>query len=134
MLAREQERFEEKLQELDETQVQLQICKQDQEHLQLLLDNMLNVNDDVFLTNQAGEHPRQEVLMEFTPSELEEATNNFDPSLKIGDGDDWSSYKGLLRHTQVTIKRLHSDGLHSSLKYRLEVSPFFLFCYMFYHH
>jgi len=44
-------------------------------------------------------------------SELEEATRNRDPSLKIGEGRHGSIYKGLLRQTQVAIKMLHPHNL-----------------------
>ncbi|KAK1365703.1 hypothetical protein POM88_041264 [Heracleum sosnowskyi] len=41
---------------------------------------------------------------EFSLSEIKEATHNFDPSLKIGEGGYGSIYRGVLRHTQVAVK------------------------------
>ncbi|XP_020112520.1 U-box domain-containing protein 33-like [Ananas comosus] len=46
----------------------------------------------------------------FTYSELKQATNNFDESLKIGDGGRGSVYKGFLRSTTVAVKMLNSKG------------------------
>lgn len=54
-------------------------------------------------------------LSEFPFSEIKEATRNFDPSMKIGEGRSRSIYKGLLRHTQVAIKILHNRSLQAPL-------------------
>ncbi|XP_041028667.1 U-box domain-containing protein 33-like isoform X2 [Juglans microcarpa x Juglans regia] len=40
-------------------------------------------------------------------SEIEEATRNFDPSLKIGEGRHGRVYKGILCQTEAAIKMLH---------------------------
>ncbi|KAI8030901.1 U-box domain-containing protein 33 [Camellia lanceoleosa] len=46
----------------------------------------------------------------FSFSEIGEATRDFDPSWKIGDGIYGSVYKGILRHLKVAIKMLPSCG------------------------
>ncbi|KAB1214363.1 U-box domain-containing protein 33 [Morella rubra] len=48
-------------------------------------------------------------------SEIEEATQNFDPSLKIGDGRHGTIYKGFLRQTEVAIKMLLHHNLQNAI-------------------
>lgn len=52
--------------------------------------------------------------------EIIEATQNFDPSLKIGEGKSGCFYKGLLRHVKVAIKMLPSHGSQSDLEFENE--------------
>lgn len=54
--------------------------------------------------------------------EIIEATQNFDPSLKIGEGKSGCFYKGLLRHVKVAIKMLPSHGSQSDLEFENEVN------------
>ena len=61
---------------------------------------------------------------EFLISEIEEATQGFDESLKIGQGGYGSIYKGLLRQTEVAIKRLQSQGSQGPLEFQMEVCIF----------
>jgi hypothetical protein len=61
---------------------------------------------------------------DFSYSEIKEATQNFDPSLKIGEGRYRSIYKGLLRHTQVAIKMLHHHSLQAPIEFQHEVGWF----------
>ncbi|CAK9143337.1 unnamed protein product [Ilex paraguariensis] len=61
---------------------------------------------------------------DFSFSEIEEATRNFDPSLKIGEGGYGSIYKGLLRQTQVAIKMLHSYSQQGPSEFQQEVRWF----------
>ncbi|XP_072993674.1 U-box domain-containing protein 33-like isoform X1 [Typha latifolia] len=58
---------------------------------------------------------------EFSYSELKQATNDFDESLKIGEGGYGSVYKGFLRHTVVAIKVLNPDGIQGNLEFNQEV-------------
>lgn len=58
---------------------------------------------------------------EFSFLEIQEATQNFHPSLKIGEGGYGSIYKGSLRHTQVAIKRLHSHSMQGPQEFQQEV-------------
>lgn len=58
---------------------------------------------------------------QFTFSDLERATNNFDSSLKVGEGGYGSIYKGFLRHTEVAIKILHPDSLQGPQEFQQEV-------------
>nr|XP_017247943.1 PREDICTED: U-box domain-containing protein 32-like [Daucus carota subsp. sativus] len=52
--------------------------------------------------------------------EISEATQNFDPSLKIREGKSGCVYKGHLRHVKVAIKMLPSHGSQSDLEFENE--------------
>ena len=56
--------------------------------------------------------------------EINEATRDFDPSWKIGDGRYGSVYKGYLRHLKVAIKMLPFCGSQGHLDFEREVYPF----------
>lgn len=58
----------------------------------------------------------------FSFMEITEASQNFDPSCKIGDGKSGCVYKGLLRHVKVAIKMLPLHGSQSDLEFENEVS------------
>ncbi|XP_044506228.1 U-box domain-containing protein 32 isoform X3 [Mangifera indica] len=60
-------------------------------------------------------------LLEFSFMEVNEATNNFDPAWKIGEGRYGSVYRGVLRHLHVAIKMLPSYGSQSSREFQNEV-------------
>ncbi|XP_022140911.1 U-box domain-containing protein 32 isoform X2 [Momordica charantia] len=70
-----------------------------------------------------GEPPyfRSAEMPTFSFMEIIEATRNFDPSWKIGEGRHGSVYKGLLRHMDVAIKMFPSYGSHSQSKFQYEV-------------
>ncbi|KAI3493482.1 hypothetical protein L1887_41874 [Cichorium endivia] len=59
---------------------------------------------------------------EFSFSEVKDATCNFDPSLKIGEGGYGSIFRGSLRHTDVAIKMLHSHSLQGPSEFQQEVN------------
>lgn len=61
-------------------------------------------------------------LLEFSFMEINEATNNFDPAWKIGEGRYGSVYRGVLRHLHVAIKMLPSYGSQSYLEFQNEVN------------
>lgn len=63
-------------------------------------------------------------FFEFSFSDITEATKNFDPSLKIGEGNFGSVYKGILRHLKVAIKMLPSNGSISDSEFEYEVKPY----------
>ncbi|KAJ0100351.1 hypothetical protein Patl1_20150 [Pistacia atlantica] len=60
-------------------------------------------------------------LLEFSFMEVNEATNNFDPAWKIGEGRYGSVYRGVLCHLHVAIKMLPSYGSQSYLNFQNEV-------------
>ncbi|KAJ1391026.1 Zinc finger, RING/FYVE/PHD-type [Sesbania bispinosa] len=57
----------------------------------------------------------------FSFMEINEATHDFDPSWKIGEGRYGSVYKGLLRNMHVAIKMLPSYGCQSQLEFQHQV-------------
>ncbi|CAN6210122.1 unnamed protein product [Urochloa humidicola] len=60
-------------------------------------------------------------LTEFSYSEIQEATNNFDESMEIGHGGCASVYKGFLRHTTVAIKKFNREGIVGEREFNDEV-------------
>lgn len=64
--------------------------------------------------------PGKEIL-EFSFIEINNATRDFDPSWKIGEGKYGSVYKGLLCNVHVAIKMLPSYGSQSLLEFENEV-------------
>ncbi|XP_019051385.1 PREDICTED: U-box domain-containing protein 33-like [Nelumbo nucifera] len=61
-------------------------------------------------------------LPEFPFSEIEQATQNFDPSLKTGEGGYGNVYRGLLRQTKVAIKLLHTNNSQGCREFLQEVT------------
>lgn len=59
---------------------------------------------------------------EFTYSEIKEATKNFDPSHKIGEGGFGAVYRGFLRYTTVAIKILTRDSIQGDPQFYQEVT------------
>ncbi|KAJ0966667.1 hypothetical protein J5N97_023584 [Dioscorea zingiberensis] len=60
-------------------------------------------------------------FIEFSYIELQQATQNFDESLKIGEGGYGSVYKGFLRHTTVAIKKLNSQSRQGEAEFQQEL-------------
>ncbi|OMP00407.1 hypothetical protein COLO4_12716 [Corchorus olitorius] len=100
----------------------LQNYKQERDELQMERDNALREAEELRKSRAetSGTHIPQ-FFTEFSFSEIEEATHNFDPSLKIGEGGYGSIYKGLLRHITVAIKMLHSNSLQGPSEFQQEV-------------
>ncbi|XVF33324.1 hypothetical protein REPUB_Repub17cG0158600 [Reevesia pubescens] len=100
----------------------LQNYKKEREELQMERDNALKEAEELRKSRAetSGAYMPQ-FFTEFSFSEIEEATHNFDPTLKIGEGGYGSIYKGLLRHTTVAIKILHSHSLQGPSEFQKEV-------------
>ncbi|KAL8138488.1 hypothetical protein V2J09_004489 [Rumex salicifolius] len=60
-------------------------------------------------------------FVDFTLSEIAEATDNFSLSRKIGEGGFGKTYKGLLRHAEVAIKVLDPDSVQGPQEFKQEV-------------
>jgi hypothetical protein len=69
-------------------------------------------------------------ITELSYSEIKEATNNFDHSLKVGESVYGSVYKGFLRHTNVAIKKLNPESTQSQSQFNQEVQLFVLVNYL----
>jgi hypothetical protein len=61
---------------------------------------------------------------EFSLLELQQATENFSDSHKIGEGGFGCVYKGILRNTMVAIKMLHPQSLQGRPEFEQEVTSF----------
>jgi hypothetical protein len=68
-------------------------------------------------------------IPEFSFMEINEATHDFDPSWKIGEGRYGTVYRGILCHALVAIKMLPSYGSQSQLDFQKVVNfiPSFFF-------
>lgn len=91
-------------------------------HLELRIEELLLQRDDaVREAEELRKQKREQTattqgtvnVVEFSYSELQQATNDFDNSLKIGEGGYGTVYKGFLHHTAVAIKILNPPTLHS---------------------
>ncbi|KAK3194787.1 hypothetical protein Dsin_026097 [Dipteronia sinensis] len=101
----------------------LQNYKKERDELEMERDNARKEAEELRESRKEASSSMHipQFFSEFSFSEVEEATRNFDPSLKIGEGGYGSIYKGLLRHTQVAIKMPHSHSLQGPSEYQQEV-------------
>ncbi|KAK2650289.1 hypothetical protein Ddye_017778 [Dipteronia dyeriana] len=101
----------------------LQNYKKERDELEMERDNALKEAEELRESRKEASSSLHipQFFSEFSFSEVKEATRNFDPSLKIGEGGYGSIYKGLLRHTQVAIKMLHSHSLQGPSEFQQEV-------------
>ncbi|KAK2992638.1 hypothetical protein RJ640_023948 [Escallonia rubra] len=102
----------------------LQNFKNERDKLQVERDDALREAEDLRRkqAEESSSTQSPQFFSEFSFFEIEEATKKFDPSLKIGEGGYGSIYKGLLRHTLVAIKKLHSHSLQGPSEYQQEVN------------
>ncbi|KAE8660472.1 U-box domain-containing protein 33 [Hibiscus syriacus] len=100
----------------------LQNYKKEREELQMDRDNALKEAEELRKSRaESSDTHLHQFFTEFSFAEIEEATLNFDPSLKIGEGGYGNIYKGILRHTTVAIKLLHSNSLQGPSEFQQEV-------------
>lgn len=101
----------------------LQKYRDERDALQIERDRALQEAE--YLRKQSGEGSSNSYIpvffSQFSFSDLEKATNCFDPSLKIGEGGYGSIYKGFLRHTEVAIKILHPGSMQGPQEFQQEV-------------
>ncbi|KAJ3673822.1 hypothetical protein LUZ60_005814 [Juncus effusus] len=113
--------------QLAESKTLLEITRREQEELQTERDNAVKERDYAFkkielYRTKVGQSSSPAVgLIEFSYSELEEATNKFNKALKIGEGGFGSVYKGFLRHTTVAIKVLNHGSSQGDIEFNQEV-------------
>ncbi|KAJ1429592.1 Zinc finger, RING/FYVE/PHD-type [Sesbania bispinosa] len=84
----------------------LQSSKNEQDDIQMQRDNALKEAEELMRKSQgefSSTHVVPQLFSEFSFLEIEEATSNFNPSLKIGEGGYGSIFKGTLRHTEVEV-------------------------------
>ncbi|KAJ8900520.1 hypothetical protein K2173_025297 [Erythroxylum novogranatense] len=100
----------------------LQNYKKERDELQIDRDKALKEAEELkkCRAEASGTHIPQ-YYSEFSFLEIEEGTNKFDPSLKIGEGGYGGIYRGVLRHTEVAIKMLHPHSLQGPSEFQQEV-------------
>nr|GMD61971.1 U-box domain-containing protein 33-like isoform X1 [Ipomoea batatas] len=100
--------------------------KQERDDLKVKLDTALRAADmNKKLDKEASTSSSSssaKFYAEFSWSEIKEATSNFDPSLKIGNGGYGSVYRGMLCHTPVAIKILNPESIQGSSEFQQEVN------------
>ncbi|KAI3756876.1 hypothetical protein L1987_56700 [Smallanthus sonchifolius] len=94
----------------------LQNYKMERDELEVECDDVLRLLGEM----KAGVSDQS--YTEFSFSEVKDATCNFDPSLKIGEGGYGSIFRGFIRHTEVAIKMLHSNSLQGPTEFQQEVN------------
>lgn len=99
----------------------LQNYKKERDELQMERDSALREAEELRRRQGEATSTVPRFFSQFSFLEIEEATQNFDPSLKIGEGGYGSIYKGLLRHTQVAIKMLNPNSMQGPSEFQQEV-------------
>uniref|UniRef100_A0A803KZA4 RING-type E3 ubiquitin transferase n=1 Tax=Chenopodium quinoa TaxID=63459 RepID=A0A803KZA4_CHEQI len=101
----------------------LQVCEKDRDDLKIERDSVLKTAEE--LLNQSAEAASKSddlrFFTTFTFAEIERATNDFDPSFQLWEGENGSIYKGVISHTQVTIKMWRPEGLQGPQEFHREV-------------
>ncbi|KAJ1693737.1 hypothetical protein LUZ63_010435 [Rhynchospora breviuscula] len=92
-------------------------------NLQQERDNLVRKTEELRIQREnMPSGPSTAFNSEFSLEELQQATQNFSESLKIGQGGFGSVYKGSLRQTTVAIKLLHSESLQGVAQFQQEIT------------
>ncbi|XP_049933556.1 U-box domain-containing protein 33-like [Nymphaea colorata] len=104
--------LEEKNQKLDDLLHALDEMEREKMEMQRQMeDAMAKVEELNIRQEEFGEASRMaHSFTEFSLAELVDATNGFDPGLKIGEGGFGTVYRGRIRYTTVAIKMLNSES------------------------
>ncbi|XP_024996109.1 U-box domain-containing protein 33-like isoform X2 [Cynara cardunculus var. scolymus] len=119
--------FDQTIQELEQKMFSavelLQNYKKERDELQVECDDALRSLEELRekQAEESSSSSTSRLYTEFSFSEIKDATCNFDPSLKIGEGGYGSIFRGFLRHTDVAIKMLNSHSLQGSSEFHQEV-------------
>ncbi|MBA0732716.1 hypothetical protein Gogos_016788 [Gossypium gossypioides] len=108
----------------DATLDQLEICQKEKDELQVELENTRRINEELLRkqSEDTSNSHLQQPFIEFSMSEIEEATEDFDQLYKIAEGARGSVYyKCALRHTEVVIKVLGRNSFQDSNEFLQEV-------------
>lgn len=101
----------------------LQNYKKERDELQVECDDALRSLEELRENQgEASSSNTARFYTEFSFSEIKDATCNFDPSLKIGEGGYGSIFRGFLRHTEVAIKMLNSHSMQGPSEFQQEVN------------
>lgn len=100
----------------NQTSLQKQIAK-----LQVERENAMKEIEELRNTQGKYSSGNMPQFFEFSSSEIKEATENFDESLKIGGGGFGNVYRGIILQTEVAIKKLQSTCGQGISKFHAEV-------------
>ncbi|KAF3793588.1 U-box domain-containing protein 33 [Nymphaea thermarum] len=116
--------LEEKNQKLDDLLHALDEMKREKLEVQRQMeDAMAKVEELNTRQEEFGEASRMaHSFTEFSLVELVDATNGFDPGLKIGEGGFGTVYRGRIRYTTVAIKMLNSESMQGGSEFHQEVN------------
>uniref|UniRef100_A0A0D9XT58 RING-type E3 ubiquitin transferase n=1 Tax=Leersia perrieri TaxID=77586 RepID=A0A0D9XT58_9ORYZ len=109
--------------ELEKMKCLLQVLQEEKEKLQQERDAAASEAEELRRKEEQriNSIPVEEVNIEFSFFELEQATRGFNEELKIGVGGFGSVYKGRIRNTTVAIKLLHPHSLQGQSEFDQEV-------------
>ncbi|XP_027334440.1 U-box domain-containing protein 33-like isoform X2 [Abrus precatorius] len=89
--------------------------------LQIQRDNALAESALRRKQEEASSTHALQFFLEFSSEDIKQATSNFNPSCKIGEGGYGSIFKGILRHTEVAIKVLNPNSMQGTSEFQQEV-------------
>jgi len=105
---------------------QLEVLQADYDRLQHERDAAIREVAELREKNQQRVlAPSEAPNTKFSLVELQQATQDFDQTLKIGEGGFGCVYKGILRNTTVAIKLLHPQSMQGQSKFHQEASKSF---------
>lgn len=106
--------------------------KKERDELQMELDMALKEAEEPREKLKQAAVRQMSQFSEFSLSEIEEATQSFDESLKIGQGGYGNIYKGLLHQTEVAIKTLQPNSSQGTSEFEMEVGVYILLKIIFF--
>ncbi|GAB4844494.1 hypothetical protein Ancab_037872 [Ancistrocladus abbreviatus] len=100
----------------------LQIYEKERDEMRMERDNALKLTDELLHQSaEVADKMDSKFFCTLSFSEIKEATNDFDPSLQLWEGECGSIYRGFLSHTEVTIRMFHPDGQQNPSEFHKEV-------------
>ncbi|KAM0942055.1 putative protein kinase RLK-Pelle-RLCK-IXb family [Dioscorea sansibarensis] len=107
---------------LSTAQSHLNLLQKEHEDLLRERDNAVREIEELRQRKEVGSSVYRPLnFLEFSYSELQQATQNFDKSMKIGEGGYGSVYRGFLRHTVVAIKLLNPQSRQGEAEFQQEL-------------
>ena len=107
----------------------LQTCEKERDEFLVERDNAMKEAEELRRKKVESSSTRMPQFSEFSYLEIDKATQNFDPFLKIGEGRHGNTYKGILCEIQVAIKVLHQRNLQDPSGFQSEVGRLNCFVY-----
>ncbi|KAJ3702454.1 hypothetical protein LUZ61_006159 [Rhynchospora tenuis] len=106
-------------QEIEAVQSRLDLLQEEHTNLQKERDNTVKEVEEL---RASASRVSFVAFSEFSLSELQQATENFSSTHKIGEGGFGCVYKGFLRNTMVAIKMLHPQSLQGKPEFEQEIT------------